>query len=371
MNPKRTSIVRINRYSAAAESGASAQTAYDHNVTNRPVNADPSLSELNRIFIDQTEGKQMKELLEDRIYELTMKGAMTRKVRSDAVGTIEVIFRANNVLLKDGKPPEGFDLEGWIERTLEFADRAFNPADHEIMYTDRNGEEKREQVQNIFSAVLHMDESNPHIHVLLTPIDDKGHLDAKYYCDYPNYQEYQQQYYEAVKEFGLERGTINSPATAQHMRSYHHYIEEVMAEEAPEPEKNETIEEYRERCTDVIRSCHAHMADQDRDHEREMNDVRARESTFIKGTYSEHRKLNQELGLGNGIEIDHERVREIAVNASDQAKLQNAIEHYPDRGTADELSARISDMIRWEEEREAAERAKEDKAARSAPEEEL
>ena len=361
MPGKRTSILRIECYKAEAQSGASAQTAYDHNMRiDQPLNAFEELSELNRVYIDETEGRTQKEYLENTLYELRMKGAITKQIRSDAIGTMEVVFRANNVLLEDGKPPEDFDLDGWAERTLEFADNAFNPPGHEIYYTTPDGQEKTEPIQNIYSAVLHMDESNPHIHVLFTPIDDKGHLNSKYYRPQYQYSEYQQEYSEAVKEFGLERGNANSPAKAQHIRSYHRYIEEVMKTEAPEPEKDETIGEYRERCSDVIRSCHAHMADQDRSHERDMNEIRARESTFIKSTYSEHRKLNQELGLGNGIEIDHERVREIADNASSYKKLKSAIEHYPDIETADELTDQIEAMIRWEEEREAEEREERD-----------
>ena len=72
-------------------------------------------------------------------------------------------------------------------------------------FAERYGEE------NIIAAVVHNDESTPHMHLNLMPITKDGRLCSKQLFDKPQLQQLQTDYYEAVgKRWGLQRGKEGS-----------------------------------------------------------------------------------------------------------------------------------------------------------------
>ena len=358
-----TSIVVLKTYK---KSGDGAMRAYMHNTRiEEPANADPALLYMNEVILDQTNGKSVDDYIEDELYDLRMSGAMTGTVRSNAVGTIEVIMNADNVYLQDGLPKQDFDIDGWRDASMKWADEHFNPPDHEISFVNKEGEEETRKVQNIYSAVLHRDESSPHIHLLVMPIDDKGHLNSRYFRTSDRFQgrdSYISSYYEAVKSYGLERGQEGSPAKVKNIRSYHENIEKAMAAEAPMPVPGERIEDYRERVTDEIRNCRSHMNDQDRRHELELNQEKGKRQVLLRETREFHREINKTLGLGSGTEIDMERVREISGLAQKQEEFEKAVKSYPDRNEAQDLQDRVNQILLWQREREEA--LKKDRSSR-------
>ena len=353
----RTCIFKVQSYSKKASgSGGNAQVAYDHNSgIERGENADPTLSGLNVNYTDLTQGMRVEEYIDQQLYKLREMGVEMKKIRKDARGTIEVILRANNVLLKNGIPPADFDMDGWAKTSYEFVDEMFNPPNHEIHFKGLDGKQKTEKIQNIYHAALHLDESNPHIHFLIMPIDEHGHLNSKHYIGYDKFKTYQTQYYEAAKEYGLDRGVKGTPGRAKSIQQYHAYIEDVMAQKAPEIKPGETIEEYKERADDTVRSCHAHMADQDRTHEREMKQLRGRETTYHREVGKLHAEINEALDLGPGNKIDLDRIRTVAHDAEEYRKLKKAIDNYPDYELTDQLQDNINELLRWQTERELEE----------------
>ena len=72
-------------------------------------------------------------------------------------------------------------------------------------FAERYGEE------NINSAVVHLDETTPHMHLNLMPITSDGRLCSKQLFDKPQLQKLQTDFYEEVgKKYGLERGKEGS-----------------------------------------------------------------------------------------------------------------------------------------------------------------
>ena len=72
-------------------------------------------------------------------------------------------------------------------------------------FAERYGEE------NIIAAVVHNDESPPHMHFNLMPITPDGRLCSKQLFDKPQLQQLQTDFYEAVgKRWGLQRGKEGS-----------------------------------------------------------------------------------------------------------------------------------------------------------------
>lgn len=73
--------------------------------------------------------------------------------------------------------------------------------------------EERYGEENIMSAVVHLDETTPHMHLNLIPITPDGRLCSKDLFDKPKLQQLQTDFYEAVgKKYGLQRGKEGSQA---------------------------------------------------------------------------------------------------------------------------------------------------------------
>ena len=74
-------------------------------------------------------------------------------------------------------------------------------------FAERYGEE------NIIAAVVHNDETTPHMHLNLMPVTKDGRLYSKQLFDKPQLQQLQTDFYEAVgKRWGLQRGKEGSQA---------------------------------------------------------------------------------------------------------------------------------------------------------------
>ncbi len=124
--------------------------------------------------------------IDKRIKELTPK----RKIKDDAV-------LINSFIL-------GSDGEFFESLTPEQHKEFFQ--DCAICFAERYGKE------NIISAVVHMDETNPHMHLNLIPVLD-GRLCSKQLFDRKALRELQTVFHEKVgKKWGLQRGKIGSKA---------------------------------------------------------------------------------------------------------------------------------------------------------------
>lgn len=134
-------------------------------------------------------GKKYLLFIDERIKQLSPK----RKVKDDAVLITSFIL--------------GSDKEFFDRITVEQQKQFF--ADCTEFFSERYGKE------NVVSAVVHLDESTPHLHFNLMPVTD-GRLCAKELFDRTALHDLQTDFYEAVgKKCGLERGKEGS--TAKHL----------------------------------------------------------------------------------------------------------------------------------------------------------
>ena len=197
------------------------------------LNADGSKTILNEELIN-TEGKNYTQLVSERLKSLEQYRA--RNIRSDAVYAISV------VLAVPQERAESIDVDAWKKKSMEWLDKTFN-------------ENKEKFGNNIVSATLHMDESSPHIHAIVTPIDEKGHLNAFHYVNgRGSLSKMHTSYAEYMKEFGLERGIKYSVAKNRDIKKFYSVLNEAVETKAPEPQKGESLEEYRERCDKAMQN---------------------------------------------------------------------------------------------------------------------
>ena len=133
--------------------------------------------------------KKYLSFIDERIKELAPK----RKIKDDAVLITSFIL--------------GSDKEFFAGITPEAQKRFFD--DCTEFFAERYGKE------NVVSAVVHLDESTPHLHFNLMPVTG-GRLCAKELFDRTALRDLQTDFYEAVgKKYALERGKEGS--TAKHL----------------------------------------------------------------------------------------------------------------------------------------------------------
>ena len=128
-------------------------------------------------------GKTYTEFINGRIKELGLSP------RKDAVVMNSFVVGSNKTF---------FDGLAKVEQYNFFSDCY-------KFFTERYGEE------NIIAAVVHNDETTPHMHLNLMPVTSDGRLCSKQLFDKPQLQKLQTDFYEEVgKKYGLERGKEGS-----------------------------------------------------------------------------------------------------------------------------------------------------------------
>ena len=133
--------------------------------------------------------KKYLSFIDERIKELAPK----RKIKDDAVLITSFILGSDKEFF-DGISPEA--QKQFFDDCTEF-------------FAERYGKE------NVVSAIVHLDESTPHLHFNLMPVTN-GRLCAKELFDRTALRDLQTDFYVAVgKKYGLERGKEGS--TVKHL----------------------------------------------------------------------------------------------------------------------------------------------------------
>lgn len=214
---------------------------YNHNYRKARVdNADPSLINTNEelLPLPQTNGEQMSyvDFFHKRFHELPYyQDHKFRRNQNCAIEAVTTFSRSEQ--------NEGIDLEAWKTKQVEWLKSYFN----------RAGDGKN----NIASIIFHADEpGNVHCHAIIIPVDDKGHINARFYTDGARaMSEMQTSYAKEMKEFGLERGLKGGQASHKQIRKYYADLNRSLV--LPEVIPFESGEEYRNRCLENIQTLQA------------------------------------------------------------------------------------------------------------------
>lgn len=204
------------------------------NRTMHTPNADPERAHLNRTWtpaggwrgwaeVRPLSGTQVAAF-ESRLAEFKAAGG---KVQKDAVLTIELMLSASPEAFKR----EDFKLDDWAQAQIEWIHKTFGK-------------------NNLIEAVLHLDESTPHVHALVFPevvgIDRRGgnrragcaptmdsdrevkhRLSASRWLNgAKKLSQLQTSYASAMKPFGLERGQERSRAKHQTVKEFYAKVEQ-------------------------------------------------------------------------------------------------------------------------------------------------
>lgn len=198
---------------AKLKGGAVSSSAHHNLRTRETPNADQARSAENRILYGDE--RPLREKVDEKIK------VTSAKTRSDNVECVEYMLTASreHFLNARGEIDEG-KLEKWIGLNMEFL--------HE------------ECGEDLLGAVLHMDETTPHIAAYRVPLKD-GKLNCKaFYGTRELNRQFQDRYAEKMKPLELERGIEKSRARHEDVRRFYGSItQEVKVElrvrDVPDP----------------------------------------------------------------------------------------------------------------------------------------
>ena len=256
---------------------AQAMGAYKHNErktkNHSNKNIDSSKTELN-YYLKKNELSYIKEF--DRIKE---KYDLKGQIRSNSNIMCEMVFTSNQKF---------FDEIGYEESKRYFTES------YNFIYTYKNLGE-----QNIISAVVHMDEDTPHMHLLFIPVvhttDKEGNKIDKVCCrdfwrEKNSYRDLQNAYFKHISEkgFKLERGELVEVTNRGHY-SIQEYKKITNYENTKELLKSIKLELPE---TPDIKDFKKLMLNRD---EKIENEIIKPKDDLIKKLYSENISLHKEL----------------------------------------------------------------------------
>ena len=186
-------IQKLKTWGAVAGAGK-------HNERERETpNADPSKSADNQQLVT-TASKDVVTSCRQLIGE--------QKIRKNAVLVVEMLISASPSYFRSANPEQAGSynkerLERWRDTAMDWA--------------------KQKYGERIVSALLHLDESTPHIHLILVPLDEKGKLNCRSHFGGTRHtlSNLQTEYAEVLSQLGIERGIQNSQATHQKVSQYY------------------------------------------------------------------------------------------------------------------------------------------------------
>lgn len=220
---------------------------------------------------------QSNNWMQDIQAEIDQAGA---KTRSNSVVALDAIYTASGEFFK-GKSNEENDQ--FFRDCLQFHQRKFG---------------------HVISAVIHYDETTPHLHILSVPLTQDGRLSAREIIgNRANLSRMQTEFFEQVgKEHGLERGIqMDGQEKKKRITAQEHKLREVTAEKQKQLEELDAIkhskQSARERATRAKEQAEQQQAENSRLRtiEGQIRDRMEQEQATAEQLTELNQKARQEL----------------------------------------------------------------------------
>lgn len=229
-------------------------------------------------------GNPEQDLVQD-----TFNHIGNQTIRKNAVLCVELVLSASPEFFRPSTQTEPGEYEKlrlnrWLDFNKQWLQERFSVTSEGIS-VPRN---------RIISAAAHLDEVTPHIHAHMVPIDKRGKLNASAFFGSPKLlREWQDDYAQAMKPLGLERGIRGSKATHIDIGRYYTNINS--------PQTDNIL---------VLR-------DKARDRDRAENQRREMEATALakQKEADELRRQNQQLQLQ--IQLQQQKIEELSKSPYD------------------------------------------------------
>lgn len=186
-------IARINKLHANDVNSSGLHTRREKET----LNADPEVTNVR--FIGGDDWRSLSEPVIERIGEQT--------IRKNAVLAVEILLTASPEYFRPNNPEQAGYFEQ--EKLIDWQDKVREWLNSQ--YGDR-----------IVRAELHLDESTPHIHAYLVPLDERGKLNCRgIFGGRQKMIAFQDSYAAAMAELGLNRGAKGSKAKHTSIKQYY------------------------------------------------------------------------------------------------------------------------------------------------------
>ena len=232
---RRFAVLRVAKIKTLGNLASSAKHTFRQRET---PNADPELRGANEVWIGPDSAEGMAAAWAERAPET---------IRKNAVHALEYLVTASPEALAAMSKDE---QDGYFARGLDWL-------------CQRHGE------ANVLSAVIHRDETTPHLTAMVIPLDERGHLNARSFTGGKvQLSAMQTSFAEAVSDWGIERGIHRSGARHVSIREYYAQVTTLPSRtlEIPEIERGgflgrgrESPEAYAERLREAAGHQYAHL----------------------------------------------------------------------------------------------------------------
>ncbi len=308
-------ILRAEKIKALGNMGASLQHTFRERET---PNADETRRRENQILVGPDTAEEVVKSWQDRAPE---------KVRKNAVLGIEYLITAS---------PEAMARMSRAEQDQYFAKSV-------------NWLKQKHGRENVLSAVIHRDETTPHLTAMVIPLDSRGKLNAREFLGgRQKLRAMQTEFYDRVgRSHGLQRGVEGSKAKHQRVKSYYAALEHRSPQSISLPERRtggfralkvESDAEYRERASQAVSE--ALRAIQDRS--LAVNFALTRENQQTKANL---KRIEQDRDAARQ---EAKISREVGRDLYGVGRVLNLMEHYPEERSDDNLNCLAAIVDRLE-----------------------
>lgn len=297
----------------------------EHNfrIGGRVPNADPMKSRFNEQLIEMEPGSDYikeynKRILDSEYYQ-------THKVRKDAVRGIEVMMTFSS---KD--IPEDFDFEKWKKENVEWLQSYFGK-------------------ENVVSAVLHMDETTPHIHAVVIPMVNERLSAAHYLNGRQKMTEMQNSYGDRMEALGLSRGIKGSLAKHTDIKKFYTAVNKEKIKELPRPKKHESALDYYARAQKVFEEANYQHLDELQKKDRkiiEKNSLTLQENLQMADHIKKIEEVANEIAHYFGADKQQMLKKIHTMNL-----LNQGLSTYPDEDFSKDVKNGMMEIIRFEKEK--------------------
>lgn len=389
MSNKAYTVCKVMKLKSISSNGRySVRSAGEHNLREyNPENCDIEKRELNRDIVSlpqkvNGEFYSYQDVVRDAIKSAQEAGTMN-KVRSNAVYAIELC-------LSFTPPPDtkwediisNDKLDDWCQENKKWLEERFGK-------------------NNLKHLVLHMDESTPHLHALIVPMNKKGRLCAKDFIDGPtDMHKLQSEYAEKVgAKFGLIRGIPKQDVKSANLKKelYNNYstlrdfkestigkaiVDEkyVKAKDYEKDEKGHLLPEYEERMVrDLQIANFQYLARENAlkrelkeeisafnkeinnkyDNidrlQRELDEAREKAKVEKKKQDEEYQRKEKELGKFIGkLKNSHKSIHEIQKDFMFFDTLNRALKNHPDKKYSKQMYEEINKLVQEQHNKDKA-----------------
>lgn len=265
--------------------------------------------------------KESSNWLQDINSEIQAAGA---KPRSNSVLALDTIYTAS---------PEFFQ-----ERTNAENDKFFQDC---LKFHN-------EHFGHIISAVVHYDETTPHMHIISVPLTKDGRLSARDVIgNKSKMSKTQDSFFEQVgRGYGLERGIhMDGQEKKQHISAQEHELREIKQRIAREQEKLEAIEHSEETARTRAQEFKQKAAELQKQIEQLQEERNNQHKSLLKLTEAKHKAQKEVKGLNYTIKDKQTEFDAITADIKQASKDLEALSGYLSKAEQ-EKTWEIAD--RWE-----------------------